>query len=235
MSRIKVMIGVLSAAALVVCALGASSASALTMEECNAPAGPETGVACNGGFWKGATGAIRATGGESTLFSTVGGVEFEIVCKKLTGTGTSENVESGGQMHIKGTNIVVSYEECAVTKPAGGKCTVPSTITTNNLKATTVSGTMGQKYEPTEGSTFVSIAVGGAECPVALKGTKNVTGTATATSNAAQEEAGEQVFNIVSGEPEFGELKYAGQNATFKSSNTFETANNTIRVFPRTP
>jgi hypothetical protein len=158
-----------------------------------------------------------------------GGVHFEIKCTSQSGTGMSANVEpSAGVMHIKGSAITVTYEGCtAFTEGVEGVCTVATNLTTNSLKSTTVSGTMSQKYEPTSGTTFFTILVGGASCPVALKGNKSFTGQLTAGINEA---TGVQEFTETSGSA----LKFGGQTAKFISNNKFCTEDGT-QVFPRTP
>jgi len=231
MSRIKVMVGVLCAAGLCIAALGASSASALTLHECGDSSTPGATVISSGcpivdGKQQvhipiSGPQTVKPTGtANSVLKITVGGVNFQIVCTGMSGTGTAENVTSGDGKHmgIAGSGITVTYENCAVTEPV--KCAVPTSITTNSLKSETVTATDKQKYTPTSGTVFVTINVTGAECPVAFKGEKNVTGSAVSVNN---ETTGEQEFTTTSG----SELKFGGQNATFTSKNTFDTSNGT--------
>lgn len=244
MLRNRTDIGVLSAlcaGALVFLAFGAASASAGTLELCLHESGTETQYTSStcqtvgsGGFhWvkyvkAGAEKLNDVSEGASTLAATVAGVEFEIRCAKQSGSGTAVNEEVAGAMIIRGTDTTVNYEECETTKPAGNVCTVPTTITTNELKSATVSATTQQKYEPSSGSTFVTFTIGGTSCPAALKGSKSVTGSATA--EVTNEESGVQEFTATSGSA----LKYAGQVATFISKNKFATPGG-AQVFPRTP
>lgn len=214
MSRLKAMLGVFCVAALCMAVMGVGNASATTMLQSGGTA---------------AEGTIKdVTNGASTLSATVAGVEFEISCAKQSGSGTSANTESGGNMFVVGSATTVNYEECATVKPAGGVCTVPATITTNLLKSKTEAGTTKQKYEPESGTTFVTFTVAGTSCPAALKGSKSVTGTAT--SEVTNEAGGVQSFTATSGSA----LKYAGQAASFISSNKFATEGG-AQVFPKQP
>lgn len=140
----------------------------------------------------------------------------------MSGNGEVENATVGEHMLIVGNAITASFEGCAVVKPVS--CSVPATITTRSMKSEIVTTTDKQKYVPTEGTTFVTFSVGGgAECSAALKGSKSVTGSATAVDNEA---TGEQEFTSTSG----SELKFAGQNATVTGKSTFDTQDGTPLV-----
>jgi hypothetical protein len=143
-------------------------------------------------------------------------VKFKITCTGESGSGELENTGSGSSSQIIGSSIFVSYEGCTVTEPSGKGCTVPSTLTTNSLKAETPKETMNTVYKPTSGETFITIPVSGCSSG-ALNGEKPVTGSATSITEAGTPKV--QEFTSSSGSA----LKFGGQAATFISSNGVTT------------
>jgi hypothetical protein len=162
----------------------------------------------------------------SSLAATVGGVKFKVECSGLNGSGSGEN--SSGR--IVGTEIVLHYTGCATTEPAGGKCVVPIELSTNTLKAE--SGEMKVRFEAAGAGPIMSVTVAGAECPEALKGTKEVTGQVTALVEGAGSFNGTiQSFTATSG----SSLKLGGQTATYLGSDGVEDAVAGVSVGAVTP
>lgn len=150
---------------------------------------------------------VNVTGTSNFVLSaTVGGVAFQITCEGLESVGgTITNTEpKAGEMVGTGTGKS-KFTKCKATKPAGNVCTVAETLETVELSSKTVE--MGIKYTPKEGETFITITVGGASCPAALKGEKAVKGSAeSATFDMVTQE-----FTAASGSA----LTFGGQAATF--------------------
>ena len=112
------------------------------------------------------------------LVGTLAGVGVEIVCTADTasGSGLQNDVTP---MDVTGSEIVIKYTGCTVTKPAGKSCVVKGgAITTNKLKSTTslTTSPKGVKFEPESGTEFVAITI--EKCTVAaLNGTFPVKGS----------------------------------------------------------
>jgi hypothetical protein len=219
MTRRRSILGALIAGALALCALGAANASAanLRLHECKETITEGTGVRFTAncakkdqvnGTWEtvklppGLV-KVRTTGtSKFSLKATVAGVEFKIECESVEGEGEAENTAEA----MSGSSTGESFTGCAVVKPEGKGCTVPSTIKTKALSVSTKE--MNVNYKPQEGETFVVITVSG--CSVgALNGEKPVTGTASAV--VTEEEPTSAEFTATSGSA----LKFGGQTATF--------------------
>jgi hypothetical protein len=218
MSRRTVQLVASMACALCLCGMAAASASAANIElhECTnstlTPTQRFTTSGCSitsgsGTFgWRliaGATSAnVSTTTAASSIAATLGGISFKISCTGVTGGGTYEN--TGGK--LVGSGIFLHYSGCAVSSPAGGKCSVNPLMSTNELKA--VSNEMKVKYEAAKAEPILSVTVNGAECPAPLSGNKNLTGSAT----AVVEEMGRfEEFTAASGSA----LTFGGQGATY--------------------
>jgi hypothetical protein len=247
MSRLKIGVGVAVMSALCVCAVGVGSASALTAHQCENTGG--SGIGTGTRYETSSCTAVNQTSGNfetvrvagknsgkvtpgptgvSTLAATVAGVKFKISCTGESGTAELENTGSGTSSQVLGSAIVVNYEGCTVVEPKEKGCKVPSTITTNSLKAETPKETMKTVYTPTTGETFVTIVVSGCSSE-ALNGSKPVTGSAT--SLVPEGVMGElQEFTSTSGSA----LKFGGQAATFISANKLCT-NNGTPIYLETP
>lgn len=162
----------------------------------------------------------------SSLAATIGGVKFKVECSGLNGSGSGENSLGA----ILGTAIVLHYTGCATTEPAGGKCVVPTELSTNTLKAE--SGEMKVRYEAAGAGPIMSVTIAGSECPEALKGVKELTGQATALVEGAGGFNGTiQSFTATSGSA----LKLGGQPATYLGSNGAEDAIAGVSVGAVTP
>jgi hypothetical protein len=220
MTRGKSILGALIVCAACLCAFGAANASAanIQLHECiNISNGSGTHAtkyeegcknAIPGGTWETVkqikrSKLISTRTSRATLSAVLSGVEVEIQCEGEEGEGEAENTETG----VSGESFGESFSECVLTKPAGKGCTVPATIKTKALTVSTKE--MNVNYVPKEGTTFVTIPIEGATCPAALKGNKEVTGSASAVVSAAEPTSAE--FTTTSGSA----LKFGGQTATF--------------------
>jgi hypothetical protein len=127
---------------------------------------------------------------------------------KLTGTGvtiTCTGIEAtllkltGGTNQLQGQQ---TYTGCS----SSGICSVPTSIATNELVGEAALGTAPGdtiKFKPKTGTAVALITFSGAECP--LKGSRELTGTITATAPEGQNELATQELDINS----TGELKLA--------------------------
>jgi hypothetical protein len=236
MSKGKAGLGALLACALCLCGFTAANASAanLHLHEC-ASSGFTTVMTpfedsnctttkVGGGFgWKVIPTGTSVTANVAspttqTLATTVGGVKFKIECSGLNGGGSAKNEGE----KIIGSGIVLHYTGCSAVEPTGGKCTVAAELTTNTLKSESIEGEMKIKYEPSAAGPLITIAVSGASCPEALKGNKEVTGSAT----ALVEESG--MGKIEEFTSTSSALKYAGQASTYTGTNGLKTAGGVV-------
>jgi len=114
-----------------------------------------------------------------TIKYSYAGVELHIRCNSTSAGGSIENPSGGGSGTLSG--VVLTLEECHVDKPAG-KCTIPSTLETVELKgeATKFEGVPAIKYSPKSGTILTTFNVTGSECPVMVKGEKYIAGSFTA-------------------------------------------------------
>jgi hypothetical protein len=215
MKVLKKSIGTMVLAGLLLAAIGAPNAGAVTLHECKEAAGTGTAYSDSGCSVKSEAGKFQlvpvpagtaltfTNGGTSTLTMTIAGVKFKISCTGGSGSGSATNEEEGGTMKVRGTGGVAKFEGCSVTEPAGKGCTVPSTISTETLKSETVE--MKDVITPALGETFTTITVSGCSTS-ALNGSKSITGKASGiNTNGMTTE-----FTASSG----SELKFGGQNAT---------------------
>src|SRR6185437_2986796 len=235
---------VLLAGALCALTFALGSASAATMHECVNTGGgtgtkfttAECTTSGSGSFEtvpipKGTPVNVTPTGTSNfTLGISVGGVKFEISCTGLMGIGT----ESGGEataenfqksvteMDVKGMGRS-EFTGCAVIVPAA--CTVPATLTTTDLESTT-EGTGTNTKVTAKSGTFITIPVGGASCPEALKGNKTIKGTATAIANGTTS----REFTSTS-----SALTFGGQAVTFLGKFHTATKSNGVLIALETP
>jgi hypothetical protein len=130
---------------------------------------------------------LTGTGGLTKLASTISGVAVELQSTSVSGSGSMENTEVGGEMLAKGTGTI-NYAGVTVTKPAGKGClayeksgkTNEGKVSTNLLKASTAGLTHALSFTPNEGSTFATFFIEG--CSIAaLNGEYVVTGSVTST------------------------------------------------------
>jgi hypothetical protein len=236
MTRGTSIVGLLVAAALCGCALGAAGASAYTLHECvTAGSGGTvttryTSATCETTNPSGTfetkpistitAQSVKATGtSEFTLRTVIAGVPFKVVCTGLGSSGaTAINAEEpagSGTMLMKGTGKLLCTG-ASVAEPMSVGCTVPSTIETAELKWTTgASGSI--KYEPsTLGGPIATFSVTGCTGPHSiLNGTKELSGTL----QSALETATTQAFTTSSGST----ARIGGQAATFTGKYHFST------------
>jgi hypothetical protein len=220
-------------------AFAAPTASAVTLHECKEAVG--TGVAysdsaCSTKSESGkfqtvpipvntSVGLTFTATSSAVLSTTVAGVKFAITCTGGSGSGTARNVETGGVMKVIGSEGHVKFEGCAVTTPAGGKCTVPATLETNTVKSET--SEMNDVISPAAGTAFITIPVSGAECPAALKGSKEVAGKASGVNTTGTTTE----FTTTSGSA----LTFGGQTATLTGSTHSKVTTTGVRVGLLTP
>lgn len=127
--------------------------------------------------------------GQTKLKATIGGIATELVANTLSGTGSMENKEAGGEMFASGTGTI-TYTEVAVASPAGKGCKVSTDnggvageeglVHTNTLKATTQGQGEFLKFEPNEGEVFATFIISGCTGSAALEAlnkTYTVTGS----------------------------------------------------------
>jgi hypothetical protein len=108
--------------------------------------------------------------------------ETEITCTKVLGHGDLTNTKNAvtKEHTITGSKITLHYRECKFVKP--GFCKVKGgTILAEKIRATTAGQGDSIKFEPEEGTTFVTIEAEGFGCPAKLP----VEGTVTAKTNGA--------------------------------------------------
>jgi hypothetical protein len=88
----------------------------------------------------------------SILIGLLAGVEVEVICTKVTGSGTLTNSEVGGSMQATGT-MTIEHSGCTVPRPSG--CTVAEPIVYSANYTTYQTETeMGLKYTPVEEPNF---------------------------------------------------------------------------------
>jgi len=133
------------------------------------------------------TGTNAKTASETTaaapsiLKGALSGVETELQCTGLSGTGELTNAEAS----VSGTGVI-TYTGCSVTKPSGKGCKVnEAKVVTKKLAATTVGQAANNlKFTPNEGTEFASIKIESCSNE-ALNNTFPVTGSLVATTSGA--------------------------------------------------
>jgi hypothetical protein len=129
----------------------------------------------------GKTASGTTTAAITKLKGTLVGVESEIQCTNLSGSGLLTNAESSATL-----TGVVEFTGCSVTKPAGKGCVVTGgAITTKTIKATTVGQAANKlKFMPNEGTEFTTIPI--EKCTIeGLNNKFPVTGSATGDLSGA--------------------------------------------------
>jgi hypothetical protein len=243
MTRLKALAGVVMLSALVMCAVGAGSASATTLHVCTAEKLNEETTpkfedsACrkpnegSGTFHLTRLNVgvaiptmVNATTNH-TFAGTIAGVKFAIVCEGLTGTGSyTNNIDKNGVMRVEASALKFEYTKCKVEEPAGKGCVVPEAISTKTLKAATQPMTEAEatkvRVEPETGETFMAVTV--KSCTVsALNGEKIVKGFAEGV--VPEEERGALEFSTKSGSGltlEGSAATYTGKVASVKEETT---------------
>jgi hypothetical protein len=110
---------------------------------------------------------ITGTGGTTKLKSVQSGVTLELQSTSLTGTGSMENVEEGGEMVAKGTGVI-KYKGVTVTQPAGKGCVVTGgEVVTKELAASTKGLTNELKFTPKAGETAAFAEFTVSSCSIA--------------------------------------------------------------------
>jgi hypothetical protein len=235
----KAAIGLAVLCALIVSAFAASSASADTAYKCqeqvssafqwkdehclNESTGGNTGKFAHVVIVKNTatpiTGSNSKTEEGTTASSTAklkgvaGGVETEIQCTTVGGSGSMENKEEGATMWAQGTGEI-NYSGCSVTKPAGKGCVVNSgKVNTKTLAASTKGLTKQLKFEPASGTEFASITI--ESCSVSgLNKTFPVTGSLIADTSGATTSSTHAAITAQN------TLKFAGQKAGLEGAIT---------------
>lgn len=113
---------------------------------------------------------VKSTGkSEFTFDVTVGGTPTHIGCTTETGVGTASNPEPFKTQNGTG-KTKMTFEGCAVSKPAGCALTGKKFVTSELKMALEESKTFGPgvKLSPVSGETFAELNLG-AECPVGEK------------------------------------------------------------------
>jgi hypothetical protein len=234
MIRRKSIVGIAALLALVICAFAAANASAeqkaftcaeggttFTDAHCvtsgTGPFGltviPETSTAITATNAKTASGTTAAEA--SILAGTVSGIETELKCTGLEGTGTLTNATSS----VSGNGTLI-YTGCSVLKPAGKSCVVgnSSKITTKALTATDVGLAANKlKFSPTTGTEFTKIKI--ESCTVAaLNNEFIVSGTVIGNTSGAT------TTTTVAGVKAEKTLTFAGNVAGLGGAITISTA-----------
>jgi hypothetical protein len=219
MNRKKSLFGALVVGALCIAAFNAAAASASTWEVCGGANGGGTLVRWNSGCSEpvnkgpnetfavpnSLTGTpITAKGASSfSLAATVGEVKFKVGCTGMSSTeAVVNNGGSGTTMTATGTGVA-SLTGCTVAEPAA--CSVAATLPSTGLNLAAEGTSL--KFAPEGGGKFMAITVSGALCPAALKGEKEVKGSAT----SAEVTMVKQGFTAASGST----LTISGQTVTF--------------------
>ncbi|HET7444177.1 MAG TPA: hypothetical protein VFJ57_05910 [Solirubrobacterales bacterium] len=160
------------------------------------------------------TASNTTAGTVSKLKGALSGVETEVQCTELTGTGelTNDNTEPG--LSVSGTGTIV-YKTCTVTKPAGKGCVVKGgSVTTEKLAATTVGQAANKvKFTPAGETNFAIIPI--EKCEIAaLNNNFPVTGSLVATASGAT------LTTTHTGITELNTLKFGGVKAGLEGALT---------------
>lgn len=199
MTHVKGLVGAVVLSALILCAIGAGSASATTLHVCTAekltePTTPKfedsecrkpnesSGTFHLTRLKVGVPTKVMVNANASHTFAaTIAGIKFALVCEGLTGSGSYTNIEIGGVMAFEGSSLQIEYTKCKVEEPAGKGCVVPEAISTKALKTTsqpmTEAETTKVRLEPESGETLMTVSVKGCTATV-LNGEKAVKGFA---------------------------------------------------------
>lgn len=205
MSRRKSVIGIAALLALVVCAFAAANASAeskafecsksatsLTFPDAHCVPGGSGSVYGHKSIAEGVstsiTGSNEKTASSTTASSkailkgTLSGLETELECSTVTGSGSMKN----GATSVTGTGQI-TYSGCTVTKPARECKVKEGKVVTKNLEATTASQTgTNLKFKPEGAATeFAAINIEGCKNNVPPANAYPVSGSLVATTNGA--------------------------------------------------
>lgn len=241
MTHLKALVGAVGLAALILCAVGAGSASATTLHVCTAehltePTRPkfEDSACTKSNESKGTFHLTRLKAGEPTkvmvnatgshtFATTISGFKFAFVCEGMTGSGSYTNVVEEGVMRVKGT-VHFEYTKCKVEEPAGKGCVLPEAISTKELKSASQPMTEAEatkvRFEPESGETFMTVTV--KSCTqTALNGEKVVKGFAQGVVPEGNEGALEFSGSSGSGlTVEGAAATYTGKTGTFMEGTT---------------
>jgi type 1 fimbria pilin len=150
------------------------------------------------------------------LHGVISGVETEIQCTHVTGSGELTNAAGS----VTGNGTIIYKETCAVTKPAGRNCVVTGgEVTTKKLTATTVGQEANKvKFTPFEGTQFAVIPISGCLENIPPTGNYPVTGSLVATATGAT------LTTTGAGVTAQGTLKFGGQVAGLDGALTIRMA-----------
>jgi len=151
-----------------------------------------------------------------TLKAVIAGIELDVVCKALGGSGTTTNREpKEGEMRVEGSKITLKFTSCEVTKPAGKGCKVKEPFEMTGLKSTTLAVAEAEpakvEFAPESGTELGAIVLEGCSLS-ALNGSKPVTGTIVGVGS--NEDFSLLEFTAGSGSA----VKLGGQSAVFTGS-----------------
>jgi hypothetical protein len=108
----------------------------------------------------------------SLLAGELAGIKIEIVCKKVSGTGTLVNEQSEAKTHAATGTMLINQTECTVMKPSG--CTVKEPLTYDAKfapyeKENEKGKEMGLELTPRVGTQMGSFTFEGKECALGGK------------------------------------------------------------------
>lgn len=155
----------------------------------------------------------------SKLRGTAAGLETEVICTTVGGSGKAKNEATWGQ----GTGVI-EYSGCSVAKPAGKGCVVTGgAVNTKELFATTKGLTGELEFTPVSGTEFASVPI--SSCSVSgLNNTFPVTGSIKGTIE------GGTTTSTHAGTTAQNTLKFAGQKAGLDGAITIKGGTNALTV-----
>ena len=160
--------------------------------------------------------ASETTAAASSILRTkASGLETEIVCTTVSGTGELTNSLNGAEKVASGTGTI-TYTGCTAPKPTGQECKVKGgQVVTKKLAATTKEQGKLVKFSPFEGTTFATITFEG--CKTAgLNIEYPLTGSLKATPEGAT------LSTTEAGVTTQGLLKFGGQAAGLEGKLTLK-------------
>lgn len=181
-------------------------------------------------FTNGKTASATTAAAPSKWKGKISGVETEVTCTTVAGSGTLENTEeknSGGTLEkvAKGSGAL-NYSGCSVTKPAGKSCVVKEgKINTEELKVSSLNQEAGTvDVSPAAGGTLANITI--ESCTIgALNNTFPVTGSFKVAPSGATWATIHAIITLG------GTFKLAGQAAGIEGATTLVmTGGNPITI-----
>jgi hypothetical protein len=155
-----------------------------------------------------------ATGSAThTISSTIVGLKLKIQCGGPSSSiwGSVENPAGGGAGSAAAT---MAFAGCSVVEPAGKGCTAEAAAKPLSGLATESAKLPAVTLSPAEKTTIATVTIGGASCPGAMKGNRDLTGSLTGVPDPY----GNYAFSGNAA------LTLGGQAATFAGQATLETS-----------